>query len=157
MQSPSLKAAFQLLTSKIPGIEHICISNPYGLPIIRFAVADEAAAASATPSAVVETVETTAATLFAMTAEAFDKLPQRGAVCGPSCAPSTFGLGKTRAVVCTGSEGRVVVQASLNPLVLSIVASADANVELLLKVIPQLQALLEPVRKLAEDGGAAES
>lgn len=150
-----MQAAFKQLVARIPGIEHICVSNPYGLPVIRYSVEDATLDCSA--------VETASATVFAMTAEAFDKLPQHsgassGAASTSLVLPAASGpaLGKSRSIV-RFSDTSVIVQASLNPLILAIVALPHVNVGMLMEVLPQLQAVLEPVRKLAEDAAGGGS
>jgi hypothetical protein len=44
----------------------------------------------------------------------------------------------------------VVVQSSMAPVILTVVATAEANVGMILHLLPQIQRVLEPVRAKAE-------
>jgi hypothetical protein len=60
------------------------------------------------------------------------------------------GLGRTKTSVAFYSDF-IVVQASLYPLVLAVVASPDANVGLIsAAAVPHLQRVLDPVRRKAD-------
>jgi len=124
--SPSLEAALRAAIDRIPGVEHVLISNSYGLPVAK--VSADGADVDVTPF-------DTFAIVFAKAAEAADKLP----------------LGKTKSAV-TLSPTFVLVQASLAPLVVAVVAKPSVNVGLLNASLPALVAMLEPLRAAAEAG-----
>lgn len=71
--------------------------------------------------------------VFARSSEALDKLH----------------LGKTKTSVAFFNEF-VLVQCSMVPLVMAVVASPDANVGMILHLLPGLEKVLEPVRAEAE-------
>lgn len=80
-------------------------------------------------------LESQFAIVFAKASEAADKLH----------------LGKTKTALVCASEF-VLVQVSMVPLVLSVVAAPDANVGMILHLLPALQRVLDPVRAAADDG-----
>ena len=123
--SPSLADALGSVLSSIAGAEHVLVSNSFGLPIARVSAAG--ATVDAAP------IESTFPILFAKAAEAADKLP----------------LGKTRSAT-TVTSSFVLVQASLAPLVVAVVALPSADIPLLMRALPPLVALLEPLRIAAE-------
>jgi hypothetical protein len=134
-----------------PDVEHVLLSNLYGLPVLR--------ASSPRAETPPEPLETIFATLFAMTAEQCDKAATAASASASGTAssssssaapPAASQAPRARAVVASHA-GHLLVQAALHPLVLGVVARAEADPDALLAACPALLRALEPVRLRAEE------
>jgi Mitogen-activated protein kinase kinase 1 interacting len=126
--STSLEAALASVLQRVEGAEHVIVSNLFGLPVARVSLEDESQI-TIDP----RPIETTLAIVLAKTAEAADKLP----------------LGKCKTAT-TIASSFVLVQASMAPLVVAVVAKPTVDVPALLALMPALVATLEPLREAAE-------
>ena len=125
----------------IPGVEHVVVSNGFGLPVARVsapstAAGHEAAAGSGEAGGDealdAQPVEEFLSIVFAKAAEGADRL----------------GLGRTRAAVLVASSF-VLVQASLAPLVVAALARPTVDVDVLAAAVPALADMLEPLCEAA--------
>lgn len=126
--SPSLEAALSSVLQRIEGTEHVIVSNPFGLPIARVSLEDESQI-TIDP----RPIETTLAIVLAKTSEAADKLP----------------LGKCKTVT-TLASSFVLVQASMPPLIVAVVAKPTVDPAAIISLMPSLVATLEPLRAALE-------
>merc|ERR1712060_479254 len=108
------------MLQELPGLKAMLVCDTEGVILLRAGNADEAA------------LQRMSAT-FAQTTEHAHKL----------------GLGKNQHMTAF-YENSVVVHANRAPLVLTLLADADANVALLLDALPQLVNALEPLQQLVE-------
>ena len=69
---------------------------------------------------------------------------------------SKLGLGKNRHMTCFYEEA-VVIHSCCTPLVLTMLATPDANVGLMLEAVPQLVKALEPLQKAVRSSELAET
>lgn len=125
VDTSSVDAALSALVSRVPEVEHVIVSNAFGLSIARVSADD----ASIDPLP----AETALPIIFGKTVESADKLP--------------FGRAKT---VTLFTSNFVLAQANMAPLVLSVVAKPSVNVGLLTACLPAAVGLLEPLRAAAE-------
>ena len=139
--SPSLNAAMRSLLA-IPFVEHVFVSNAFGLAIARVSAlppaadggggGDDGGGGAIDPAP----LEAAFAIVFAKAAEGAEKLS----------------LGRARAAVLVTNHF-VLVQASLAPLVVAAVARPGVDVDALAAAVPALATRLEPLRAAAEACG----
>ena len=158
---------------RLPGVEHILVSNLYGLPILRAStpsysspVLNSMNTASSTTSASnivnntlipYEPIESIYATLFAITAEHIEKIMhhQYNTVSSlnknPTNSNSTIHSSTSVQTIITVHSGHILIQAAIHPLVFAIVGQPTIDIDKILSIIPTLITTFDPLRIAATD------
>lgn len=131
----------------ITGVEHVIVSNGFGLPVARVSVSSSASWAG---------LEANAGTVEASGDDALDAQPVEEFLsivfAKATEGADRLGLGRARAAVLVTSSF-VLVQASLAPLVVAALAQPSVDVDVLAVAVPALADRLEPLREAAEAVG----